>query len=62
MSGVCGRCGCWTAEGRVVQWHSPEQPVLACPLCPPGRAEQIAYVAVLLAMIVVLVYATATRR
>ncbi|MGW7517376.1 hypothetical protein ACWGJ2_26580 [Streptomyces sp. NPDC054796] len=61
MTGVCARCGCWTAEGRIVQWHGPEQPVLACPLCPPGRREQIASITVLAALIVTLVYVTATR-
>ncbi|GAB2791604.1 hypothetical protein [Streptomyces daliensis] len=57
MNGVCARCGCWTAEGRIVQWHSPDQPILACPLCPPGRREQIASITVLAALIVTLVYA-----
>ncbi|GAB2822943.1 hypothetical protein GCM10027091_62700 [Streptomyces daliensis] len=39
----------------------PDQPVLACPLCPPGRREQIASITVLAALIVVLLYVTVTH-
>ncbi|MBR7672015.1 hypothetical protein [Streptomyces daliensis] len=65
MPGICAWCRCWTEEGRPDQWvtalSGPDQPVLACPLCPPGRREQIASITVLAALIVVLLYVTVTH-
>ncbi|MBR7674070.1 hypothetical protein [Streptomyces daliensis] len=39
----------------------PDRPLIACPLCPPGRIEQIASLTVLLGLIAVLLYVTVTH-